>query len=233
MSEAKQKTTTDPKRQKKLNLYRFASQAHPSVLRAFKETQAFSELAALSIVIAAFSSDQPVARQYAVVAGAMFTLAFIFSTAVVLGAKEMMLEVFSFVVIGLGVASLVGVIVEYVIASKLLGSTLGLAGDIISGVLQLAVALPFGRDLIKNVRAKQHNRNWYLTVGTGLFGISAGLYNAITWLVIAPYREITQGTSDVGTFPYILLGGVAGIVIVRVADFIYHHQKAFQIDVTN
>jgi hypothetical protein len=72
----------------KWSLLRFVGRAHPSFLRAFKETESLSQLAALSIVIAAFSSDELAARQYAIVAGAMFLLAFVFSTLWFLGRKN-------------------------------------------------------------------------------------------------------------------------------------------------
>ena len=50
-------------RKEKWSLFRFVGRTHPSFLGAFKETQPLSELAELSIIIAAFASDQPVARE--------------------------------------------------------------------------------------------------------------------------------------------------------------------------
>jgi len=136
----------------KWDLLRFIGNAHPTFLKAFKETESLSQLAALSIVIAAFSSDQPTARQYAIVAGAMFLLAFVFSTSVVLGAREMYLELYSYILTGLGIAFLGAVVAEYVIVSNLLGSALGLAGNILLGVLQLSVLPTFVEDLKKALK---------------------------------------------------------------------------------
>ncbi len=223
------KETSEKK--EKWSLLRFVGRAHPSFLSAFKETEPLSQLAALSIVIAAFSGDQPAARQYAIVASAMFLIAFVFSTSVVLGAKELFLELFSYVLTGLGVAFLGAVVIEFVIASNLLGSALGLAGNIVLGVLQLGPLPYFVRDLKKELKERKSSRNWYVSVGGNAIGTASATYNAVYWLIYSPYRELVLGVRGGGAveFSYILLAPLAAIVTIKAIKALYRRQKIVQI----
>jgi hypothetical protein len=218
----------------KWSLLRFIGNAHPAFLKAFKETESLSQLAALSIVIAAFSSDQPAARQFAIVAGAMFLMAFVFSTSVVLGAKELFLELFSYVLTGLGIVFLGAVVVEYVIVSNLLGGALGLAGYLVTGFIQLGALPYFVRDLRKDLKERKRSRNWYISFGSNAFIVALGTYNAVFWLVWEPYRELVSGVKAGGAieFSYILLAPLGGVLIARGIVAAYRRQKAFKIVVT-
>jgi hypothetical protein len=184
----------------------------------------------LSIVIAAFSSDQPGARQFAIVAGAMFLLAFVFSTMVVLGAKELFLELFSYVLTGLGIVFLGGVVVEYVVASNLLGSTLGLAGNIILGVFQLSLLPSFVGYLRKELKQKASSRNRTRNVGIYVFAIGTVTYNAFTYLICTPYKELVLGVQGGGAiYAYYLLGAPVGILGTKLIRALYRRQNVVKI----
>ncbi len=223
------KETSEKK--EKWNFVRFVGNAHPSFLKAFKETESLSQLAALSIVIAAFSSDQPAARQYAIVAGAMFLLSFVFSTSVVLGGKEMYLELYSYILTGLGVAFLGAVVIEYVIVSNLLGSTLGLAGNILLGVIQSSVLPSIVGDLRKALKQKGAARNWKILVAVNVFAIATLGWNVFYLLIYTTYRQLVFGVQSGGAlaFSYYILAISLSIPLAKLIRAAYRRQHAVKI----
>ena len=232
MGEEKSSVSKETSEKKeKWSLLRFVGNAHPSFLKAFKETESLSQLAALSIVIAAFSSDQPVARQYAIVAGAMFLLAFVFSTSVVLGAREMYLELSSYILTGLGVAFLGAVVVEYVIVSNLLGSALGLAGNVLVGVLQLSVLPSVVGDLRNALKQKRTARNWKILVGANVISIALVTWNVFIFMVYTPYRQLVLGVQGGGAlaYSYTLVALTFSIPIAKLIRALYRRQNKLRI----
>jgi hypothetical protein len=223
------KETNEKKQQ--WNLLKYVGRAHPSFLKAFKETESLSQLAALSIVIAAFSSDQPAARQFAIVAGAMFLLAFVFSTSVVLGAREMYLELYSYILTGLGITFLGAVVVEYVVVSNLLGSALGLAGNILIGVLQLSLLPSVIGDLRTGLKQKRVARNWKTLVGVSLFSMALLIYNGFNFLVYTPYQQLILGVPGGGAlaFSYYLVAITLSIPLTKLTRALYRRQKKVKI----
>jgi len=235
MTEEKNSRSKEPNVKKpNWSLLRFVGNSHPSFLKALRETQSLSELAALSIIVAAFSESDPIARQYAVVAGAVFLVAFVFSTLVVLGARELMLELFSYVLTGLGIVFLAGVVLEYVVASKLLGSTLGLAGDIVVGVLQLGVLPFFVRGLRKDLRVKIHLRDWYISIGADVIGLGFTVYSVAYWLVYTPYRVLVLGVSgDSLSQTYSLVAALGGVVVAITLIKALRRSKLVKIEIVD
>jgi hypothetical protein len=146
---------------------------------------------------------------------------------VVLGAKELFLELFSYVLTGLGIVFLGAVVIEYVILSNLLGSTLSLAGILVIGLLQLGALPYFVRELKENLKERKSSRNWYISFGANVFGVTSVTYSAVFWLVFEPYSELLLGVKGGGAieFSYILLTPLAGIITAKAIMAVYRRQK--------
>jgi hypothetical protein len=161
----------------------------------------------------------------------MFLLAFVFSTSVVLGAREMYLELYSYVLTGLGIAFLGGVVIEYVIQSNLLGSALGLAGNILLGVLQLSLFPSVVGDLRKALGQKGVARNWKTVVGINVFTIALLTYNVFNFLVYTPYQQLVLGVPGGGAlgFSYGLVAITFSIPLAKLIRRFYRRQNKVNI----
>ncbi len=145
------------------------------------------------VVVASFSADQPAARTYAVGASAVLLLAFAFSTAVALGAKELMIELFSYVLTGL--------------RSHLPGRRGAGIGCRLSASRQCSrvcrtdhlecpdthIASMLLRDFRKDYQDR-HSRRWYILEGANLGLVALLLANGLHSLVNSTYSQFVLGT---------------------------------------